>query len=120
MKYKDFYLTVLYRYYIIIKMAGGSRITAKNVRLAIEEVRDIENKYRAKEKRFAELSKSLDSSGNNLQLQWERDNLSRELNRLGEDVINSEENLMAQLKENGTWKAKLIGYCWRSWRSRHY
>ena len=96
-------------------------MTAKNTYLSIKKVQDIENKYRAEEKRFAELLKSLNSSGNNLELQSElqseRDTLSRELDCLGEDVINSEENLMAQLKENGTCMAKLIGYWWRSWRS---
>ena len=93
-------------------------MTAKNTYLSIKKVQDIENKYRAEEKRFAELSKSLNSSGNNLELQSElqseRDTLSRELDCLGEEVINSEENLIAQLKENGTWMAKLIGYWWRS------
>jgi hypothetical protein len=92
----------------------------KNTRQAIRNVQDIENIYYTKEKRFAELSKYMDSGRANLQLQEERDKLSNELSSLGESLISSEEDLYAQLKEDGSWKAKLIGYWWRSWRPRRY
>ena len=91
-----------------------------NIRLAMKKVHDIENKYYAKEKRFAKLSKYFNRGGANLQLQGELNKLADELASLGENLIVSEKDLWAQLQEDGGWKARLIGYWWRSWRSRRY
>lgn len=93
----------------------------KNItRLAIKNVEDIEEIYYTKERRFAELSKDIERGRDNLQLRKEHDKLSSELDTLGENLRISEEELFAQLKVDGSWKAKLIGCSWRSWRARRY
>ena len=105
-------------------MAQGPRVTRamvkKNTRLAIKKVQDIEERYYTKEQRFAELSKCTYSGQATQQQQKEHNKLSSELNSLGENLMSSEDELFAQLKADGSWKAKLIGYWWRSWRRRRY
>ena len=106
--------------YITIKMAVTRVIVKKNTRLAIKRVQDIEEIYYTMEQRFAELSRCIDRGQATLQQQKEYDKLSSQLDSLAENLTSSEDELFAQLKADGSWKAKLIGYWWRSWRQRRY
>lgn len=108
-----------------IKMSRGHKATREivktNTRLAIRKLQDIEEAYFTKDERYAKLSKLINSHGvHSLQLQKELDDLRQDLDILGENLVSSEEQLFAQLKADGSWKAKLISYWWRWLRRRQY
>jgi hypothetical protein len=85
------------------EMHRNRTLAKKSIRLTLKEVRAIEKRYCAKEKRFAKLSKVL-GRGTDLRLQKECDKLSMELNGLSVDI----EDWWLQLREDSGWRARLI------------
>jgi hypothetical protein len=82
-----------------------SSLRKKGIRLAMTKVYSTEKLYYYKEKEYAEMAIGCDAA--NLKL-------CDEVNSLEEELIRIEENLRAQLQEDGSWKAKLFVYLWNS------